>query len=83
MNRCQEIRAFLTNSGLLDRAIEVTDEDSLVMSGIIDSLAVLELTTFIERSYGINIGSADLVPENFDSLAAVSSFVERKQSEIP
>ena len=81
MSRCDEIRIFLTESGLLGGTADVSDEESLLLSGIIDSLAILELTTFIEQKYSLRIDSTELVPENFDSLAAISSFIDRKRPE--
>jgi len=41
---------------------------------------VLELVTFVEGKFGIAVPDDELVPANFDSLAALSAYVERKWS---
>ena len=80
MSRSDEIRTFLVEHGLLSPSLEVGDQDSLLLSGIIDSLAILELTAFIETEYQCRVEGPDLVPENFDTLGAISDYIDRKQS---
>jgi acyl carrier protein len=41
---------------------------------------VLELITFVEETYGIKVDDHEIVPENFDSICNVASFVERRLS---
>jgi len=56
----------------------VADDESLLASGVIDSLVVLELTTYIQLKYDFQIDEDDLIPQNFDSLMAMSSYIESK-----
>jgi len=53
------------------------DED-LLAADLIDSLGITELVNFLERTYGIKIGDDDLQPDNFRSIDAIVSFVDRK-----
>jgi acyl carrier protein len=46
--------------------------------GIIDSLSLLDFISFIEKHYGLVIDGADIVPEHFESLAAVSAYLEKR-----
>ena len=58
---------------------EVIDEsESLLERGTIDSLGVMEMVTLLEETYGIEIDDDDLMPENFDSLAAINDYVRGK-----
>jgi acyl carrier protein len=59
----------------------VGPDDSLLESGILDSVAVMQLVAFLERTYGITVADDDLVPENFDSLTAISAYVTQRQAE--
>ena len=52
---------------------------TLIDDGVLDSFAVLTLVTELQDSYGITIGPADIVPENFNSLQAIYDLVERLQ----
>ena len=47
-------------------------------SRIIDSLGLLKLVTFLEKSHGIQVNDEDIVPENFQSLNSMAKFVEQK-----
>jgi acyl carrier protein len=75
-----DLRDFLTKNRLVRRGQAVSDDQSLLGSGIIDSLAVLEISTYITQAYDVQIDEDDLVPENFDSLAAMRSYIERKRN---
>ena len=56
----------------------VADSSSLLGQGIIDSAGVLELVAFVEDSFRVRVGDNELIPENFDSLNAIQSYLERK-----
>lgn len=56
----------------------IQNTDSLIESGIIDSLAIMKLLTFIEKSFSIQIGNNDLTPENFESIESISKMVASK-----
>lgn len=72
------LREYLVKERLVSSDYNVDDEESLLDSGIIDSLAILELTTHIEQTYNVSVEEDELVPENFDTLSAMGSFINRK-----
>jgi acyl carrier protein len=49
----------------------------LVENGILDSLGIIGLMNYLEQQYKIEFGDQDFVPENFSSINALVSFVER------
>jgi acyl carrier protein len=49
-----------------------------VEQGIIDSFGIMTLLGFLEESFGIQIGGDELLPENFESIAAISALVDGK-----
>jgi methoxymalonate biosynthesis acyl carrier protein len=57
----------------------LNDDDNLFESGIVNSLFAVQLMTFLEKSFNIEVTMDDLSMENFESVNATSSFVERKQ----
>ena len=69
------IRNFIGNSVNID---SVGDDENLFTSGLINSLFAVQLTTFIERKFDIEIGMDDLDIENFKSINATAAFVARK-----
>ena len=53
--------------------------DTLVFKeGYFDSLGFVRLITYLEEEYGIKISDADLVEENFESINAITAFLDRK-----
>ncbi len=76
----KEIKDFLKEHLLMEEEITgLTNDDSLLEKGIIDSTGIIDLVSFIEERYGIKIDDEELLPENFDSLKAIGEFVETKK----
>jgi acyl carrier protein len=74
----EELRQFIIENFLFGRDGELRDEDSFLEQGIIDSTGVLELVTFIEERFGIKVQDSDLIPDNLDSIHAVTGFIQRQ-----
>lgn len=51
---------------------------SLIKHGIIDSLGVLEIVTFVEGHFGIVMSDDEMVSEHFESIPALAALVESK-----
>jgi len=57
---------------------DLDDDDNLFESGIVNSLFAVQLMTFIEKTFAIEVEMDDLDIENFKSLNATTAFVVRK-----
>lgn len=71
----ETVKRFISSS------ITITDldeDDNLFESGIVNSLFAIQLMTFIEKTFAIEVGMDDLDIENFKSLNAATAFVVRK-----
>ena len=55
------------------------DDCSLLQSGIIDSLGVMDLIGFLGSEFSLAISDEDLRPENFESISCMATFVESKR----
>ena len=76
-----EIRNFIVENFMMGmNPDELSDSDSLLDKGIIDSTGVLELVGFLEENYRIQIEDEELVPENLDSVDNLANFIQKKQS---
>jgi acyl carrier protein len=75
----QRIREFVTTNFYVSQRDALDESTSFLQHGILDSTGVLELVTFVESQFGIAISDDELVPANFDSIAAVSAFSARKR----
>ncbi len=54
------------------------EEESLLNSGLLDSIAVLRLIVFLEETFGVSIESHEVGVEHFDSLSGIVGLVESK-----
>jgi len=75
----ESIRAYIANNFLFsDRGYPYPDDASFLKEGIVDSMNVLELVMFVEQNFGIKVDDQEIVPENFDSITQLATFVESK-----
>ena len=56
---------------------KINPQDSLVERGIIDSLGLMQLMTFIEDTARVKIPDHLVTPENFESVEAMEHLVNR------
>jgi acyl carrier protein len=73
----EAVRNFINSSINIDT---LGDDENLFESGIVNSLFAVQLMTFVENKFGIEIGMEDLEIANFKSINATAAFVARKSS---
>jgi acyl carrier protein len=75
-----EVRRFLDeNFPLAGDTAALGRDGSLLEAGVIDSTGVLELIEFLESRFDLEVPDVDLVPENFDSIGAITSYVTSRR----
>jgi acyl carrier protein len=52
----------------------------LFSAGLMDSMAVLEVTAFVEREVGVRFTTADINLDNLDTINRILGFVQKKQA---
>ena len=72
------VREFIAENFLFRTDAEIDDNQSLLERGVMDSTGVLELIAFLESSYGISIADEEIIPQNLDSVEAVTDYLARK-----
>ncbi len=73
------IRNFILETVLAgSRSNGIADDDSFMDNGIIDSTGILELVAFIQDEWNVEVRDSELIPDNFDSVAKLSSYISRK-----
>ena len=75
-----KLRSFLVaDLGCEIPAQGLADDLNLIDAQIIDSLGIYEIVTFIEREFGVEVADDELLPENFESISAITRFIESKR----
>ncbi len=77
----EAVRHFVRSS-LVKRQEDrnVGDGDNLIVKGILDSLGIMKLVNFVEEGFRLTVKDEDVVPENFESIEAIASYVDRSLS---
>jgi acyl carrier protein len=71
------IRQFVIDEFVRDRST-IDETTNLLEQEIIDSLGIFTLIAFIEDRFGVRIAPEEVNLENFETLASITSLVERK-----
>jgi acyl carrier protein len=80
MSLQQDIKSFILQNFLFTTdAAALTDTDSLLQKGIVDSTGILELIMHLEETYGIKVLDEEMLPANLDTVEAIAAFVARKR----
>jgi acyl carrier protein len=79
----EHIQNFIIEHFPIARQRHLSDNSPLLENGILDSLGVLELVTYLEQEFKISVADEELVPENFQTIMCVTAFVEKKSDNSP
>lgn len=75
----EAIKQYIAENMLFsDDGYAYPDDVSFLEEGILDSLGVLELSLFIEETFGFRPEQKDLKPENFDSVINLAAYIRRQ-----
>ena len=59
---------------------KIQDDSLIFKEGYFDSMGFIMLITFIEEEFALNTSDADLIEENFESINAITSYIQRKKN---
>ena len=68
-----QLRSFFSEK----LSVEISSVDAnLIQTGILDSLALVELLAYIEKEFGTEISLDDIGIEDFHSIAKIAEYVD-------
>ena len=73
----QEIRNYLTEEFLFGRS-ETLNDDTPLLGNVIDSQGVIEVVSFVQQRFKIEIDDEDVTTDNLATLKSVVALVEKK-----
>jgi len=75
------IRTFILSQYLQGESpANVGDDLRLISSGLLDSLATLELAGFVQQAFGVKLSATDLLADSFDRIEDIARLVARKRA---
>lgn len=76
MSKREALRTFLKSLlAEYGETADFSDDDSLVVSGRLDSLAVLRIVVFLEQEFGLDLADQGFDQHNFDSVTSIMELV--------
>jgi acyl carrier protein len=76
-----QIRHYVVENLLFGSdGIALQDNTSFLKEGIVDSTGVVELVLFVEETFGIEVDDDDIVPDNFDSIGNLATYITRRRA---
>ena len=78
-----ELTQWLVAEIVLDPTAEIDADTELLVSGLVDSLGVVQIVAWLEERLSSPIDPADVVFENFETAARIAEFAEGLQPTTP
>lgn len=74
-----QLRMFILENYLFtDNQHELSDDQSFLKAGILDSMGILELIAFLEEDLSVSVSPEEMVPENLDSIDNLMVFIGKQ-----
>ena len=73
----EKLKKYVLDTAFTDLE-KIEDNTLLFEEGILDSMGLISLITFLEETFNIKISDTDLELENFKSIEAMTGFVESR-----
>ena len=81
MNLRDDLLQLLNNEISLDPGQHIDGGTDLLLTGLVDSLGVIDVVAWIEERVGVEIDPVDIVLENFQTVDLMLDFVQRLAAE--
>ena len=79
MDPRQRLRRFLVEELQIQPEQVATDDSPLISSHVIDSLDLLQVVSFLEGAFEVAVTDEEIVPDNFETIGAITRLVESKR----
>ncbi|MCD4737795.1 MAG: acyl carrier protein [Anaerolineae bacterium] len=75
----KKIREYIAENLLFSRkGYPYADATSFLEEGIVDSMGIMDLVTFVEENFNLEVEDQDLTPDNFDSVMQLAGYIRKK-----
>jgi len=77
VDTANDIRGYIRDELLIADGADLRD-DTPLWGGVIDSVGLMQLITFIEETYGIEIADDELTSAHFGTVSSIAALVDAK-----
>jgi acyl carrier protein len=73
-----QVRNLVLEAAAMKGLKVIADDESLLRNGAVDSMSMYRMIAFLEDTFSLLIADDEMVPENFESINRIESFVAAK-----
>ncbi len=76
----ESVTQFIFSKFPLAKKKGIAPNESLLESGIVDSMGILEIVTYIEDEYSIQLSDEEVLADNFATVESIAELIGSKSS---
>lgn len=74
----ETLKQYIERDLVGDDALDLADGDDLLLSGLLDSVAVMSLVTFVEDTFDVRVPPEDVTIEHFRSVDTIGTYLSER-----
>ena len=78
MKLSDALSTYISKEILEETSITIGIKEELLSSGLVDSMGMMRIVRFVEKTYKINVPFEDMTIENFMTIETISHYVSKK-----
>jgi acyl carrier protein len=75
-----QLSNFVAGEILKQPIRQLTSDEPLISSGLIDSFRLMDLALFVEDTFGVRIEDTELNADTFDNLGQLAALIESRKA---
>lgn len=75
----EHLRQFVQENLIKDPKSTLQDTDDWLANGLVDSVGIIQIVSFVERDFKTRVPEEDVTVDNFKSLKDVANYLERRR----
>ena len=75
-----DLTQFILHELMVDEKVLQLERNQPLLTGLLDSFALMSLVTFVEDRYGVDVDVPDVTAENFGTVRDLAEFVRAGRS---
>jgi len=74
----QRLAEFLAKEILRQPKRQISTDDALISSGLVDSMSLVDVAIFAEKQFGVRIDDTELNADTFDTLGELTELIHQR-----
>lgn len=80
MDANEKIKGFILEEVCPEFGLtQLGDDEQLVSSGLVDSLGILKILSFLDEEFNVNLGSDEIKHDNFSTVRNICELIEKNR----